>query len=155
PQGKVSPIQELQLTANGKNIHAIAVNGTFDDCQSLVKQAFNDPQFSQAVHLTSANSINICRLIPQSFYYFHAYAQAKRMGYQKLCFSVPSANFGNLAAGVLAQRMGLPVAHFIAAGNVNNIIPDFLKTGNYLPKASSQTLSNAMDVGNPSNWTRV
>lgn len=155
PKGKVSAIQELQLTTHGQNIRAIEVDGTFDDCQALVKQAFSDKGLNNALRLTSANSINIARLIPQTFYYFNAYAQLKREGKTDLIFSVPSGNFGNMAAGLLAWKMGLPVKQFLAATNENDTVPLFLETGIYQPKASVQTYSNAMDVGNPSNWVRI
>src|SRR5476649_636966 len=155
PKGKVSVIQELQLTTNGQNIRAIEVNGTFDDCQALVKQAFTDKELNEQFRLTSANSINIARLIPQTFYYFNAYAQALKEGKNKIIFSVPSGNFGNIGAGLLAWKMGLPVEQFIAATNANDAVPEFLKTGVYQPKLSIQTISNAMDVGNPSNWVRI
>ncbi|RZA03430.1 MAG: threonine synthase [Sphingobacteriaceae bacterium] len=155
PKGKVSNIQELQLTTNGQNIRAIEVDGTFDDCQALVKQAFTDKELNEQFRLTSANSINIARLIPQTFYYFNAYAQALKQGKSKVVFSVPSGNFGNIGAGLLAWKMGLPVEQFIAATNANDTVPEFLKTGVYQPKPSVATLSNAMDVGNPSNWVRI
>ena len=155
PKGKVSGIQELQLTTNGQNIRAIEVDGTFDDCQALVKEAFTDPELNEKFRLTSANSINIARLIPQTFYYFNAYAQLLKAGKNKIVFSVPSGNFGNIGAGLLAWKMGLPVHQFIAATNANDTVPEFLKTGIYQPKASVQTISNAMDVGNPSNWVRI
>jgi len=155
PKGKVSPIQELQLTTNGRNIRAIEIDGTFDDCQALVKQAFNDPELKEKFRLTSANSINISRLIPQTFYYFNAYAQIQRMGYKEVVFSVPSGNFGNIGAGLLAWKMGLPVKVFLAATNVNDTVPVFLQTGVYKAKPSVQTWSNAMDVGDPSNWVRI
>ncbi|HWD90224.1 MAG TPA: threonine synthase [Mucilaginibacter sp.] len=155
PKGKVSGIQELQLTTNGQNIRAIEVDGTFDDCQALVKQAFTDKELNKEFRLTSANSINIARLIPQTFYYFNAYAQLLKEGLDKVVFSVPSGNFGNIGAGVLAWKMGLPVQHFIAATNANDTVPGFLKSGLYQPKPSVQTISNAMDVGNPSNWVRI
>jgi threonine synthase len=155
PKGKVSGIQELQLTTNGQNIRAIEIDGTFDDCQALVKQAFIDPELNKEFRLTSANSINIARLIPQTFYYFNAYAQLLKEGKSKVVFSVPSGNFGNIAAGLLAWKMGLPVEQFIAATNANDAVPEFLKTGVYQPKPSVQTISNAMDVGNPSNWVRI
>jgi threonine synthase len=155
PKGKVSDIQELQLTTNGQNIRALEIDGTFDDCQALVKQAFTDPELNAKYRLTSANSINIARLIPQTFYYFNAYAQALKLGRDKIVFSVPSGNFGNIGAGILAWKMGLPVQHFIAATNANDTVPQFLKTGVYEPKPSVATLSNAMDVGNPSNWVRI
>ena len=155
PKGKVSDIQELQLTTNGQNIRAVEIDGTFDDCQALVKQAFTDKQLNEKFRLTSANSINIARLIPQTFYYFNAYAQLLKQGISKVIFSVPSGNFGNIGAGLLAWKMGLPVEHFIAATNVNDTVPEFLKTGIYQPKPSIPTLSNAMDVGDPSNWVRI
>lgn len=155
PKGKVSPIQELQLTTNGQNIRAVEVDGTFDDCQALVKHAFTDAELNKVYRLTSANSINIARLIPQTFYYFNAYAQLLREGKSKVVFAVPSGNFGNIGAGLLAWKMGLPVEQFIAATNVNDTVPVFLKTGVYEPKPSVATLSNAMDVGNPSNWVRI
>ena len=155
PKGKVSGIQELQLTTNGQNIRAIEVDGTFDDCQALVKQAFTDPELNEKFRLTSANSINIARLIPQTFYYFNAYAQLLKQNKNKVVFSVPSGNFGNIGAGILAWKMGLPVEQFIAATNANDTVPEFLKTGVYQAKPSVQTISNAMDVGNPSNWVRI
>ncbi|QNL51233.1 threonine synthase [Olivibacter sp. SDN3] len=155
PKGKVSPVQEQQLTSNDQNIRAIAIDGTFDDCQTLVKEAFNDPELASAFRLTSANSINIARLIPQTFYYFHAYAQLLRQGIKNIVFAVPSGNFGNIGAGLVAHKMGLPVKHFLAATNSNDTVPRFLETDSYEPKPSIQTLSNAMDVGNPSNWIRI
>ncbi|MHC8949104.1 threonine synthase [Sphingobacterium hungaricum] len=155
PKGKVSKVQEEQLTTNGQNIRALEVEGTFDDCQALVKQAFNDSELQQKLRLTSANSINIARLIPQTFYYFWAYAQAKSQGIHEVVFTVPSGNFGNIGAGLLAYKMGLPVKHFVAGTNVNDTVPRFLTSGNYEPKSSTQTLSNAMDVGDPSNWVRI
>jgi len=155
PKGKVSDIQELQLCTNGNNIHAIAVNGTFDDCQALVKQAFADDELTAQFRLTSANSINIARLIPQTFYYFNAYAQLARLGKTKIVFAVPSGNFGNIAAGLMAYKMGLPVHQFIAATNANDTVPRFLESGIYETRASVQTYSNAMDVGAPSNWVRI
>lgn len=155
PKGKVSEIQELQLCTNGHNIHAVEVDGTFDDCQALVKQAFADAELNKKLRLTSANSINISRLIPQTFYYFNAYAQLLRQGKKKLVFSVPSGNFGNIAAGLLAWKMGLPVHQFIAATNVNDTVPRFLATGVYETRPSVQTYANAMDVGAPSNWVRI
>jgi threonine synthase len=155
PKGKVSLVQELQLTTNGQNIRAIEIDGTFDDCQALVKQAFNDPELKEKFRLTSANSINISRLIPQTFYYFNAYAQLLKQGKKEIVFSVPSGNFGNIGAGILAWKMGLPIKQFLAATNVNDTVPVFLKTGVYTSKPSVQTLSNAMDVGNPSNWVRI
>ncbi len=155
PAGKVSEIQELQLCTNGQNIHAIEVNGTFDDCQLLVKQAFADESLKDKRRLTSANSINISRLIPQTFYYFYAYAQMAKQGKKEVVFSVPSGNFGNLAAGLMAYKMGLPVKQFIAATNANDTVPRFLESGVYETKPSVQTYANAMDVGAPSNWVRI
>lgn len=155
PEGKVSPIQEQQLTSNGQNIRAIAIDGTFDDCQALVKEAFNDPDLACTFRLTSANSINIARLIPQTFYYFYAYAQLLQQGIKEVVFAVPSGNFGNIGAGLVAYKMGLPVKHFLAATNSNDTIPRFFETDRYEPRPSLQTLSNAMDVGNPSNWVRI
>jgi threonine synthase len=155
PKGKVSPIQEQQLTTNGQNIRAVEVDGTFDDCQALVKAAFINNELNEKFRLTSANSINIARLIPQTFYYFNAYAQLLREGKKEVVFCVPSGNFGNIGAGLLAWKMGLPVKQFIAATNANDTVPQFLQTGFYKPKPSVQTLSNAMDVGNPSNWVRI
>ena len=155
PKGKVSSIQEEQLTTNGQNIRALEIDGTFDDCQALVKRAFNDPELKESLRLTSANSINIARLIPQTFYYFWAYAQLKAQGVKEVVFSVPSGNFGNIGAGLLAYKLGLPVKHFIAGTNVNDTVPRFMKTGEYQAKPSVQTLANAMDVGDPSNWVRI
>src|SRR6202012_385473 len=151
----VSDIQELQLTTNGQNIRAVEFNGSSAVCQVLVRKAFPDKELNEKFRLTSANSINIARLIPQTFYYFNAYAQLLKQGISKAVFSVPSGNFGNLGAGLLAWKMGLPVEHFIAATNANDAVPEFLKTGVYQPKPSVQTISNAMDVGNPSNWVRI
>ncbi len=155
PKGKVSLVQEMQLTTNGQNIRAIEVDGTFDDCQALVKEAFNDQDLKSVFRLTSANSINIARLIPQTFYYFHAYAQLQAQGIRDVVFAVPSGNFGNIGAGLLAYKMGLPVRQFIAATNVNDTVPRFLQSGRYEPRPSVQTLANAMDVGDPSNWVRI
>lgn len=155
PEGKVSPIQELQLTTNGENIRAVEVKGTFDDCQALVKQAFADRELNAKFRLTSANSINISRLIPQTFYYFNTYAQLKKQGFKDVIFSVPSGNFGNIGAGLLAYKLGLPVKQFIAATNVNDTVPRFLESGVYETRPSTQTYSNAMDVGAPSNWVRI
>jgi threonine synthase len=155
PKGKVSDIQELQLTTNGQNIRALEIDGTFDDCQALVKQAFTDKELNEKFRLTSANSINIARLIPQTFYYFNAYAQLLKLGKNKVVFSVPSGNFGNIGAGLLAWKMGLSVEQFIAATNANDTVPSFLNSGVYEPKPSVATISNAMDVGNPSNWVRI
>ena len=155
PKGKVSDIQEMQLTTLGENIRALEVDGTFDDCQALVKQAFLDQSLRNKLQLASANSINIARLIPQAFYFAAAYAQAKKNGLP-VVFSVPSGNFGNLSAGVLAYKMGMPVLQFLAATNANKVIPDYLKTGDYQPISPSvATISNAMDVGNPSNFPRL
>lgn len=159
PKGKVSELQEKQLTTLGGNITALEVDGTFDDCQHLVKQAFLDTELRETMRLASANSINISRLIPQSFYYFNAYAQLKRKPdfdeNLPLVFSVPSGNFGNLCGGIIARQMGLPVHQMIAATNINDIVPAYLATGLFSPKPSVRTLSNAMDVGNPSNFTRL
>jgi threonine synthase len=155
PSGKVSHLQEQQLTTLGDNVSALEVAGTFDDCQALVKQAFLDEQATEAIRLSSANSINIARLIPQSFYYAEAYKQVRGFTDKPVVFSVPSGNFGNLTAGLMAKRLGLPVHHFIAASNKNDVVPDYLRTGAYQPRPSVQTLSNAMDVGNPSNFARM
>jgi threonine synthase len=154
PKGKVSLLQEKQLTTLGQNITALEIEGTFDDCQALVKEAFLDKELNEKYRLSSANSINISRLIPQSFYYFEAYKQLKKFG-KKVVFSVPSGNFGNLTAGLLAAKMGLPVHRFIAATNINKIVPEYLTTGIFDPKPSIATISNAMDVGNPSNFPRM
>jgi threonine synthase len=154
PSGKVSHLQEKQLTTLGENITAIEVDGTFDDCQALVKQAFLDRDLTMNIRLSSANSINIARLIPQSFYYFEAYKQLPDDG-RPVVFCVPSGNFGNLTAGLFAKKMGLPVHQFIAATNSNDIVPAYLNTGEYRPRPSVPTLSNAMDVGNPSNFARM
>ena len=156
PSGKVSDIQEMQLTTLGGNVEALEIEGTFDDCQRLVKQAFLDADLRAKFNLASANSINIARLIPQSFYYFAAYAEAKRKGLSDpLVFSVPSGNFGNLSAGLMAYQMGLPVKAFIAACNENHPVPDYLSTGVYHTEPSVETISNAMDVGSPSNFVRM
>lgn len=154
PKGKVSDLQEKQLTTLGHNITALEVDGTFDDCQAIVKAAFLDSQLNQDFRLSSANSINIARLIPQSFYYFDAYRQIADKN-TELAFCIPSGNFGNLTAGLIAKRLGLPVAQFIAATNANDIVPQYLDSGNYVPKTSVSTISNAMDVGNPSNFQRM
>ena len=154
PSGRVSDLQEKQLTTLGGNVQAFEVNGSFDDCQALVKQAFLDQELNAQLSLSSANSINIFRLIPQSFYYVRAFGQVKHHR-KPVVFSTPSGNFGNLCAGVLAQRMGLPINHFVAATNLNHVVPDYLQTGIYNPKASVSTISNAMDVGNPSNFVRL
>lgn len=154
PSGKVSPLQEKQLTTLGHNVTALEVQGTFDDCQALVKKAFLDTDLTEKIRLSSANSINIARLIPQSFYYFEAWKQIPQAG-MPLVFSVPSGNFGNLTAGLFAKRMGLPISKFIAATNANNVVPEYLETGLFQPRPSVRTLSNAMDVGNPSNFARM
>ena len=156
PKGKVSKIQESQSTTLGKNITAIEVDGVFDDCQALVKSAFMDEELQGHMNLTSANSINVARFLPQAFYYFNAYAQAKKLGKaDNLTICVPSGNFGNITAGLFAQRMGLPIKHFIAANNANDIFYNYLLSGIYSPKASIQTIANAMDVGDPSNFARI
>ncbi len=155
PSGKVSPLQEKQLTTLGHNVRALEVDGTFDDCQALVKQAFLDEELTQKMRLSSANSINIARLIPQSFYYFEAYRQLLAEGDRPTTFVVPSGNFGNLTAGLFARRMGLPIEHMVAATNINDVVPRYLKSGKYAPKPSHRTLSNAMDVGDPSNFARM
>lgn len=154
PSCKVSSVQEKQLTTLGNNIHALEVNGTFDDCQKLVKQAFADEALNKELFLTSANSINVARWLPQQFYYFYAYKQWKQKS-QPPIISVPSGNFGNICAGILAHMSGLPVQHFIAACNANDVVPQFMQTQNYLPKNAVATISNAMDVGNPSNFIRI
>lgn len=156
PKGKVSPIQECQFTTLGKNITALEIDGTFDDCQALVKSAFLDEELNSAMTLTSANSINVARLLPQSFYYFYAYAQLDKLGKaDNLVFCVPSGNFGNITAGLFAQRMGLPVKRFIAANNRNDVFLEYLNTGKYNPRPSVATIANAMDVGAPSNFARI
>ena len=154
PKGKVSEIQEKQLTTLGQNITALEVNGNFDDCQDMVKKAFSDSEISEKRQLTSANSINVARWLPQMFYYFFAYKQLAEKK-EKLAFSVPSGNFGNICAGMLAKQMGLPIDHFIASNNENNVVTRYLKSKEYTPKPSVQTISNAMDVGNPSNFVRI
>jgi len=154
PSGKVSDIQERQLTTLGKNITALEVDGTFDDCQKMVKNAFLDEELLQKMQLTSANSINVARWLPQLFYFLFAYKQKKQEG-KEIVFSVPSGNFGNICAGMVAQKLGMPVKHFVAATNVNDTIPEFMKTGEYNPKPSTATISNAMDVGDPSNFIRI
>ncbi|MBB5350854.1 threonine synthase [Haloferula luteola] len=153
PKGKVSGLQEKQLTTLGGNIQALEVDGTFDDCQRLVKSAFLDRELSERLNLTSANSINLSRLVPQSFYYIHSARQLPEG--VKPVFVVPSGNFGNLTAGLLARQLGLPVEHFVAATNINDVVPAYLKTGNYQPRPSAATISNAMDVGAPSNFARM
>ncbi len=156
PKGKVSKIQEVQFTTLGQNITALEVDGTFDDCQALVKQAFMDSELNGHMKLTSANSINVARFLPQAFYYFNAYAQLKRADKQNnLVFCVPSGNFGNITAGLIAKKMGLPVKRFIAANNKNDIFLEYLNTGEYNPRPSVTTIANAMDVGDPSNFARV
>ncbi len=156
PKGKVSAIQECQFTTLGQNITALEIDGTFDDCQALVKSAFADGELNAHMRLTSANSINVARFLPQSFYYFNAYAQLKKLGAEdELVVSVPSGNFGNITAGLIAKRMGLPIKRFIAANNSNDIFYEYLKTGEYNPRPSVQTIANAMDVGDPSNFARV
>lgn len=154
PKGKVSEIQEKQFTTLGGNITALEIDGTFDDCQRLVKTAFSDTELTRRLHLSSANSINIGRLLPQSFYYFYAWAQLGNPEAKPL-FSVPSGNFGNLTSGLIAKQMGLPVSGFIASTNINKVVPEYLETGVFTPRPSIQTIANAMDVGNPSNLTRI
>ena len=154
PSGKVSEIQEKQLTTLGQNITALEVNGTFDDCQRMVKTAFLDEEITTVRTLTSANSINVARWLPQLFYYLFAYKQAKSKG-KEIVFSIPSGNFGNICAGMVAQKLGMPVKHFVAATNVNDVVPQFMQSGAYDPKPSKATISNAMDVGDPSNFVRI
>ncbi len=153
PMGQVSPLQEKQFTTLGRNITALEIDGSFDDCQRLVKSAFNDKDLRPLITLSSANSISIARLIPQIFYYFQAFRQLPQI--KNIAFSVPSGNFGNLTAGLIAKRMGLPVKHFIAATNINDIVPGYLKNGVFTPRPSKTTIANAMDVGNPSNFDRM
>ncbi|MFA4838005.1 MAG: threonine synthase [Candidatus Neomarinimicrobiota bacterium] len=155
PAGKISLIQEKQIATMGGNVIALKVKGTFDDCQRLVKAALVDPDVQKALTVSSANSINIARLIPQTFYYFNAFRQIQDFHDKKIAVCVPSGNFGNLTAGLIAKKMGLPVDRFIAATNINHIVPDYLSTGIFHPQASIQTISNAMDVGNPSNFARM
>ena len=156
PKGKVSPIQECQFTTLGQNITAIEVDGVFDDCQALVKSAFMDAELNAHMKLTSANSINVARFLPQAFYYFNAYARMKALGKaDNLVVCVPSGNFGNICAALFGREMGLPVKRFIAANNANDIFYKYLQTGQYEPKPSVQTLANAMDVGDPSNFARI
>ena len=156
PSGKVSLLQEKQLTTLGGNIIALEIDGTFDDCQRMVKQAFADSDLQTKINLASANSINLARLIPQSFYYFGAYAQyVSKHGKSEVSVCVPSGNFGNLTAGLFAKKMGLPIHQFIAATNANDIVTQYLSSGSYSPRPSQQTISNAMDVGNPSNFSRI
>lgn len=156
PKGKVSPIQECQFTTLGRNITAIEVDGVFDDCQRLVKSAFLDSELNERLLLTSANSINVARFLPQAFYYFNAYAQLKKAGMaDNLVVCVPSGNFGNITAGLIAHRMGLPIKRFIAANNANDVFFKYLQDGKYEPRASIATIANAMDVGDPSNFARI
>ncbi len=156
PKGKVSPIQECQFTTLGQNITAVEVDGVFDDCQALVKNAFIDKELNEHMQLTSANSINVARFLPQAFYYFYAYAQMKKKGLaNQFVVCVPSGNFGNICSALFGKRMGLPVKRFIAANNATDVFFKYLQTGKYEPKASVQTIANAMDVGDPSNFARV
>lgn len=156
PKGKVSPIQECQFTTLGQNITAVEVDGVFDDCQALVKSAFMDADLNAHMRLTSANSINVARFLPQSFYYFYAYSQMKKLGLaDQLVVCVPSGNFGNICSALFGKKMGLPIKRFIAANNANDIFFKYLRTGKYEPKASVQTIANAMDVGDPSNFARI
>ena len=156
PKGKVSPIQECQFTTLGQNITALEVDGVFDDCQALVKSAFMDAELNAHMKLTSANSINVARFLPQSFYYFYAYAQMKKRGLaDNLVVCVPSGNFGNICSALFGKRMGLPVKRFVAANNANDIFYNYLQTGKYNPRPSVQTIANAMDVGDPSNFARI
>jgi len=154
PSGKVSDIQERQLTTLGQNITALEVDGTFDDCQKMVKTAFLDQELLGNMKLTSANSINVARWLPQLLYFLFAYKQVKSKG-KEIVFSVPSGNFGNICAGLVAQKLGMPAEHFIASTNVNDTVPEFMRTKNYNPKPSTATISNAMDVGDPSNFIRI
>lgn len=154
PQGKVSPLQEKQLTTWGDNIYAVEMKGSFDNCQMIAKQLLSDNELKEKGWFSSANSINIARLIPQSFYYAIAYKELKKLK-KPICFCVPSGNFGNISAGIMLKMMGLPVQHFLAATNANDIFPEFLSSGQYDPKPSKQTISNAMDVGAPSNFERL
>ena len=156
PQGKVSPLQEAQMTTLGDNIHPVCVKGSFDDCQALVKAVFNDYSFRQNIDVTSANSINVLRWIPQSFYYFYDWDQwYNETGRKRPDIVVPSGNYGNLTAGMLAEAMGLPVHRFVAGANANSVIPDYLESGVYAPRPSIRTVANAMDVGAPSNYERM
>jgi threonine synthase len=156
PDGKVSPTQEAQMTTLGGNVFPLKVDGNFDDCQRLVKSMFQDVELRSKVRITSANSINLLRWIPQSFYYFYAYCQWKKVtGMDHPTVVVPSGNYGNLAAGMFAKRMGLPIKDFVAASNANDVVPEYLKTGDYRPRASVRTVANAMDVGAPSNFERM
>jgi threonine synthase len=153
PKGLVSPLQEKQFTTLGQNITALEIDGSFDDCQRLVKEAFLDTEIIEILKLTSANSINLARLLPQSFYYFNAFRQLE--DWHNIVFCVPSGNFGNLTAGLMAKKMGLPVKHFIAANNKNDIFLEYIRTGNYHPRPSVASIANAMDVGDPSNFVRI
>lgn len=156
PKGKVSPIQECQFTTLGRNITAIEVDGVFDDCQALVKNAFMDEELNAHMKLTSANSINVARFLPQAFYYFNAYARMKELGLEEnLVMCVPSGNFGNICSALFGKRMGLPVKRFVAANNANDVFFKYLQNGVYEPMASVQTIANAMDVGDPSNFARI
>ncbi len=156
PKGKVSPIQECQFTTLGKNITALEIDGVFDDCQALVKNAFMDRELNDRMRLTSANSINVARFLPQAFYYFNAYARMKKLGLaDELVVCVPSGNFGNICSALFGKRMGLPVKRFIAANNANSVFYEYLQSGEYNPRPSVQTIANAMDVGNPSNFARI
>ncbi len=154
PSKKVSDVQEKQLTTLGQNIKALEVDGTFDDCQAMVKKAFLDDSITANMQLTSANSINVARWLPQMFYFFLAYKQIEDTS-KNIVFSVPSGNYGNICAGMMAKKLGLPIHHFVAATNVNDVVPVYLQTGKYTPKPSTQTISNAMDVGDPSNFIRI
>lgn len=155
PKGKVSLLQEQQMATLGENIRVLEVEGTFDDCQALVKKAFVDEQLNRQMDLSSANSINIARLLPQSLYYVFAYGELQKRGVKEMVFSVPSGNFGNLTGGLLAMKMGMPVQTFLAATNVNDVVPQYLKGSGYHPRRSIQTIANAMDVGDPSNFVRI
>jgi threonine synthase len=155
PKGKVSAYQEFQMTSLGNNIKTIAIDGTFDDCQNLVKQAFSDEELNQKLNLSSANSINVARLLPQMIYYFLAYQQLKKLNLSNFIISIPSGNLGNLTAGVISKQMGLPITRFICAENKNDTFVNYLHTGNYIPKSTQLTYSNAMDVGDPSNFVRL
>lgn len=156
PKGKVSPIQECQFTTLGKNITALEIDGTFDDCQALVKSAFMDGELNRSLRLTSANSINVARFLPQAFYYFWAYAQLRTLGLgDNVVCCVPSGNFGNICSALFGRRMGLPIRRFIAANNANSVFYEFLGTGEYRPRPSVRTIANAMDVGDPSNFARI
>ncbi len=154
PKGMVSNIQEKQFTTLGQNITALEISGTFDDCQKLVKEAFNDKDLRSKINISSANSISIARFLPQMVYYFHAFAQLKKAG-KPVVFSVPSGNYGNLTAGLFGKQMGLPIDKFIASANINDVVPEYLSKGKFTPRPSETTISNAMDVGNPSNFARI